>query len=396
MNVVSSPDLSANVGLASPIRPVAIDGAKPIPERRIVTLDGLRGLMTIIVVFSHYFGEVPHGFRAAMLGWMAVDMFFVLSGFLIGKLILERQHHENFFIVFYIRRFCRIIPVYSIAVLAVASVLQCFPRPWMDADINFPVWSYLSFTQIFFMIDTHSIGAHWLAPTWTMSVEEHFYLIAPALIAFTPRKWLVPVLASVAIFAIAVRLVIYTTHVGTMAALVLLPARADILVCGLLAAVAMRSAAFPRARLTPILRVTPVLAGSGVIAAQVVGGEAVFGVLAPSLVAIACTAYLLCVVLGTAEAEKYNSKWLQFFGNNGLCIYLIHLPVLGLMHGLILGGMPDIETPAQWLVTIAAIPTCVLIARAMTKWIEEPLSAYGRSWPWSPRPRKGLRQAPLI
>src|SRR5258708_10084106 len=88
------------------------------------------------------------------------------------------------------------------------------------------------------MIDTQSIGAHWLAPTWTMAVEEHFYLIAPALIVFMPRKWLVPVLASVAVFAILIRLAICTTHVGMMAALVLLPARALTLACGLLAALA--------------------------------------------------------------------------------------------------------------------------------------------------------------
>jgi peptidoglycan/LPS O-acetylase OafA/YrhL len=367
-----------------------------LPERRIVTLDGLRGLMTIMVILSHYFGEVQHGFHAAMCGWVAVDMFFVLSGFLIGKLILERQHHGNFFLIFYIRRFCRIIPVYSIAVLVVAAILYYFPHPWMDADTNFPLWSYLSFTQVFFMIDTQTIGAHWLAPTWTMAVEEHFYLIAPALIAFIPRKWLVHVLASIAVFAICLRLAIYTTHVGTMAALVLLPARADILVCGLLAAVATRSAKFPWARITPLLRVTPLLAVLGVIASQLVRGDATFGVLAPSFVAIGCAAYLLCIVVGTPEAEKYNSKTLRFFGNNGLCIYLTHLPVLGLMHGLILGSVPDIATPAQWLVTIASVPTCVLLSHAMTKLIEEPLSAYGRTWRWSAHACNGLRSALVI
>lgn len=60
--------------------------------------------MTILVLVSHYFGEVPHGITALMFGWIAVDMFFVLSGYLVGKLILEKQHNDNFFQVFYVRR----------------------------------------------------------------------------------------------------------------------------------------------------------------------------------------------------------------------------------------------------------------------------------------------------
>ena len=63
-------------------------------EQRVVVLDGLRGMMTILVVISHYFGEVPHGISALMFGWIAVDMFFVLSGYLVGKLILEKSHHR--------------------------------------------------------------------------------------------------------------------------------------------------------------------------------------------------------------------------------------------------------------------------------------------------------------
>jgi peptidoglycan/LPS O-acetylase OafA/YrhL len=157
-------------------------------ERRVVELDGLRGLVTILVIVSHYFGEVPHGLRATMLGWLAVDMFFVLSGYLIGRLILERQQHANFFAVFYVRRFCRIMPPYLVTTVALFGLLALIRQPWVDADIRFPLWSYLSFSQNFFMISTGSIGAHWLAPTWTLAVEEHFYLVIPALVAFVPAR----------------------------------------------------------------------------------------------------------------------------------------------------------------------------------------------------------------
>lgn len=69
-------------------------------EPRIVALDGFRGAMTLLVLFSHYFGEVAHGVPGVSLGWVAVQAFFVLSGFLVGRLILEKQDRANFFVVF--------------------------------------------------------------------------------------------------------------------------------------------------------------------------------------------------------------------------------------------------------------------------------------------------------
>ena len=62
---------------------------------------------------------------------------------------------------------------------------------------------------------------------------------------------------------------------------------------------------------------------------------------------------------------------------------MTHLAVLGLMHGLLLGGRPDLATPAQWAVTLAALPVAVLAGWLGTKIVEEPITAYGRSWRWS-------------
>ena len=339
--------------------------------------------MTVMVILSHYFGELEHGVRAVMVGWIAVNMFFVLSGFLIGRLILERRHHANFFAVFYVRRFCRIIPAYVITVLAVGGLLRFGTQPWLDADVRFPLWSYLTFTQGFFMLATRSIGAHWLAPTWTLAVEEHFYLVVPALIVFTPRRWLVPVLVAAAAAALCLRTAVYGFgFANEMAALALLPGQMDILACGLLAAVVMQAGTVRWEPLIPALRVAPVAA---LVADLVLSATSprLFGVLSPLLVATGCTAFLLCIVLRTPEARRFESGTLQFFGNNGYCLYLSHLPVLGLMHGVILGTRPDLATPAQWLVTVAALPVCVLVGWGMTRLIEEPLTRYGRTWRWS-------------
>jgi peptidoglycan/LPS O-acetylase OafA/YrhL len=149
------------MGSHANVAKTAVKGA----ENRIVGLDGLRGLMTLFVVASHYFGEVRHGVAAMEVGWLAVKMFFALSGFLVGRLILERMTCENFFVVFYVRRFCRTLPVYFFCVLLVYLCMHLLGSPqWMDIGNEFPLWSYLTFTQNFFMISTDSIGPRWLAP----------------------------------------------------------------------------------------------------------------------------------------------------------------------------------------------------------------------------------------
>jgi peptidoglycan/LPS O-acetylase OafA/YrhL len=366
-------------------------------ERRVPGLDGLRGVATIMVIVSHYFGELWHGVRAVMFGWIAVDMFFVLSGYLIGKLIIEKCQHTNFFTVFYVRRFFRIIPAYIITVLVLNLLTHTIKAGWVDADMQFPIWSYLTFVQGFFMIKTGTIGAHWIAPTWTLAVEEHFYLLVPSLIVFAPRRALVPILVAAAVVAIGLRTAVYGFgFANEMAALTLLPARADILVCGLLAAVAMKSAGVPWMRLTPALRIAPVVALVAALVLRLIG-SGLFEVLGPLLIGLGSAAFLLCIVLGTPEARRFNSRVLQFFGNNGYCLYLTHLPVLGLVHGLILGTRPDLATGAQWLVTICALPVCVLVGWGMTKLIEEPLTRYGRNWRWSSEQRSvgALQPAPI-
>ena len=356
-------------------------------ERRILGLDGLRGVACITVIISHFFGELAHGVRAAMVGWAAVDIFFVLSGFLIGRLILDKKHHTNFFVVFYMRRACRLLPAYLVTIAAVFSLITLLPYAWVDADQRFPFLSYLGFAQVFWMVSTNSIGAHWLAPTWTLAVEEHFYMLVPALIVFTPRRWLAPTLGVIGAGAIAMRLAAcFQGPKFAMAALVLLPGRADLLVLGLLAALFNGWNAVDWPRIMPALRIAPI-AGLLLAAFCNLASENLFHTLGPTLVGFSCATFILCIVRGTPEAERFNSPILRYLGDNAYCLYLSHLAVLGLMHGLILGRRPDLQTPGQWAVTILALPVCLVVGRVMTKYIEEPFMAFGRRWRWDSEPR---------
>src|SRR5919199_4922154 len=91
------------------------------PQRRYLGLDGLRGAAILLVVADHY-KIVPY------LG--GVVLFFVLSGFLLGGILMSKRGAPNYYKAFYARRACRILPLYLLSVLAFFSVLASLPRSW--------------------------------------------------------------------------------------------------------------------------------------------------------------------------------------------------------------------------------------------------------------------------
>ncbi len=356
-------------------------------ESRVLALDGLRGLMTILVVVSHYFGEIAHGFKGLMFGWIAVDMFYVLSGYLIGRLILEKSHHVNFFKVFYLRRLCRTLPVYFFCVAAILITLSVVGRPeWTREGVEFPAWAYMTFTQNIWMAATDSVGQHWLAPTWTLALEEQFYLVAPALMLMTPRRWLVHALCGCIALGILSRAFVYQTdYFYGAAGATLLPTNADVLTFGILAAVLMKSTKIDWSKYDMTLRVLPVALLVLTILIKLVTGEnsTAFQILGDFFVSGACAIFIMSLVRGVPEAIRFRSPVLCFFGTTSYSVYLTHLPILGVMHGLLLGAKPDIATPTQIAVTFAALPVCVFAGWIVTKLVEAPISGYGRSFKWS-------------
>jgi peptidoglycan/LPS O-acetylase OafA/YrhL len=97
--------------------------SSPIPSGRIPELDGLRGFAILLVIICHYVANADHarlGFwphhilNILAIGWSGVDLFFVLSGFLIGGILLEARTAPNYFRAFYMRRVHRILPIYYV------------------------------------------------------------------------------------------------------------------------------------------------------------------------------------------------------------------------------------------------------------------------------------------
>lgn len=375
-----------------------MDKAKPqadSSDRRIPALDGVRGFMTIIVVISHYFGEVPHGLPALMWGWMAVTMFYVLSGFLIARLILDKGQHANFFKVFYIRRVARTFPIYFVGVGLIATITLLWKFSETYENTHFPLFAYFTFTQNFWMAATGSIGEHWLAPTWTLALEEQFYLLAPALILFVPRQYLLKLLVAMMGFAVLARYwVLDFTSLDPYAAAVLLPTRLDVLAAGVLAVVLLRQTWIDWARFDFALRVLPIPLLLAAIVLKLISREdgTAFSAISPLLVSSACASLLMAIARGAPEAKRFQNAVFNFFCTISYAVYLTHLMVLGLMHNLILGTAPDVATVPQILVTFASIPVTVALSYVLTRFVEAPITNFGRSFKWSKEMRTSAKE----
>ncbi len=174
----------------------------PLKQTRIRELDGIRGCAILLVLIWHYIACQLHSppldsinyilARSLSLTKSGVDMFFVLSGFLIAGILLDNREANNYFRVFYLRRICRIFPLYflMLGLFLVLTTLGLDQSPrfhWLFQN-PFPLWSYATFTQNILVGLRGDFGANWLGITWSLAVEEQFYCFIPLLVWLLPRR----------------------------------------------------------------------------------------------------------------------------------------------------------------------------------------------------------------
>jgi peptidoglycan/LPS O-acetylase OafA/YrhL len=152
-------------------------------------LDGLRGLAVLAVIFYHChprFDGTPL-YYASLWGWAGVNLFFVLSGFLITSILLESREKPHYFRNFYGRRALRIWPVYLLVLMVVYAQSDWFigPKP-LDAIKTAPWFAYIFFVQnLFHLALPPAIG-----PTWSLAIEQQYYLLWAPLVRFLRRPWM--------------------------------------------------------------------------------------------------------------------------------------------------------------------------------------------------------------
>ncbi len=363
---------------------------------RIDAFDGLRGVLATAVAIAHLYGEVPHGLAALTFGWIAVKAFFVLSGFLMATVILENWSSRNFVPVFYVRRICRTWPLYFILIFGVFACRELFVgAQWIDQDAFLSMWRYLTFTHPFAMVSEATTGPRWFTPTWTLSIEEQFYLVAPLICFVAGRRYLVPVLAGLAVISIAVHGTLLNGDAHErMAGTILLVPVLHALLFGMIGGILHARGVLKSDRILLGLRIAPLALVMFAFAVKMLFGMRTFEAVGMPAIALACAAYLTALAEGAPEAQTMLRPRLRFLGQLSFGIYLFHMPINGLLHGLVLGGKPDIATPAQLAVTTAALALTIAVALVLNRLVEQPMIAFGRRFRFERRARPELEPVP--
>ena len=169
------------------------------PTTRMPGLDTLRAIAIAWVLLFHSYlvGGLGDGYGVLQWsGWMGVDLFFVLSGYLIGTQVLRSLERTGTidFAAFYQRRFIRILPAFFV----VLALYKLWPA-WPEAKGMQPLWQFLTFT---FNLQYDNDDNYAFSHVWSLCVEEHFYLVFPFLafaLARKPAAWKFATVAAVVV-----------------------------------------------------------------------------------------------------------------------------------------------------------------------------------------------------
>jgi peptidoglycan/LPS O-acetylase OafA/YrhL len=373
--------------------------ALDVGSRRIPELDGLRGVAILLVLLMHYLVE-PGQFvdrsaaayvtAALRLSWTGVDLFFVLSGFLITGILIDHRGSPNYFPTFYRRRFYRIVPLYA-AVCAVflfglAFFLWRHPASLQWLYANAVPWPYLAtFTQNFWLPMPNATSP-FLGVTWSLAVEEHFYLTLPFLIRVMKPSRLTVILCGTVLAAPLLRLAAMSAFPQfPMIPYMYTPCRADALALGALGALLVRN----RAAWHWVTRHAAVLYGAFacfavvlvlLTRARVSNRGAVIGFLGYSCIAMFYFTILMIVLTHENVARIFRIRLLTWLGTVAYAAYLFHLPIEYACFGVLRNSPPRIASRPDAFCAILAL--CLTLVAAGLSWtfIEKRLVAAGHRY----------------
>ena len=308
----------------------------------IPALDGLRGIAVILVLLHHLTIYRPtEGFHqwvavVPLLGWVGVDLFFVLSGFLITGLLIDARGGERYFSSFYARRTLRIFPLYYLVLFLALVVLPNFPAvhrvlvgPYPLPPL-LPYWLYLTN----FSIADRGLVHGLLDVAWSLAIEEQFYLLWPVVIWVCPPRLVGWLCAVIIVTAPLARWYGLSRGLDPLAVYVLPWFRLDGLATGAIVAWLLRRGHLPElSRWAPLAA----FAGLGGFAAIVVESgdswwwQPLIQKVGYSLIALVGAAALVRALQGQADSlwpRMLSAGWLRAFGKYSYCLYLTHLAVM--------------------------------------------------------------------
>ncbi len=298
-------------------------------------LDGIRGLAIILVITFHYWGN----YSVFSFGWSGVDLFFVLSGYLITSRLIDTQKHEHALRNFYFNRALRILPVYYATLILFYIAFNFFVKSSDFFAFKFYNQHWPGFTFFFQnWILTYSEGTrgNFLEHFWSLAIEEQFYILWPFfLFAFWQKKYFYKLILILLLAIILMRTFVFFQY----------PERADyrhyfyntffrmdgFIIGGCLFL-------FQRAKrtsyITSISLVSLILLAGGILFFKSADlANPVIGTIGYTLIALmfAGLIYKSCNQSSEFLSTVFNYKWIKFTGKISYGLYIYHWLVLQIL-----------------------------------------------------------------
>lgn len=363
----------------SPVATLAAPPPTPIWRDRMPELDAVRGV-AILAVFAYHacfwsgMGASPHlleriAARGSRLGWLGVDLFFVLSGFLItGRLVDRRAAGRGYYRWFYLRRALRILPLYYVTLLIVGAILYRAG----ETDRRFLTLSVVYLPNI--AIIAGAAVAYPLAVLWSLGIEEQFYIVWPTIV----RQCGTGALALLALAICAAEPVLrYLARSGgdTADAMVYMATwlRLDGFAWGALLSLAVRTRWCSRRRLIAVA-LTAVLTALIIVVLGASRGWVTRRVPIGAALQLSCADLFFFGAIGLALAMPDGlsgrnpvARSLRYVGAISYCLYLVHEFVLWSFDRLA-GSAAALSIRA-----VIALSVSVAVAELSRRWFEQPL-----------------------
>ena len=289
--------------------------------------DGVRGIAVLMVLIGHsaFLERLPH---AGMLEYarFSVDSYFVLSGFLITGILLDSKGSEHYFRNFYARRAVRIWPLYYLVLFLVFVVEPLFV-PATRATVA-SIWPAFAFyVQNLIYHDAYPFG---LAATWSLALEEQFYMTWPLLVFFLKKRTLTIVLFSLFVMSLSFRLGFYFRGAESGFVHQYTFSRLDAITFGSLAALWLRSPSCTLVRWRSWSHRFLLIGAAGTLLARIVMhrnssvvGYTFLGLLYTGLIGLILISDTRSSLLG----RIFSARWLRYMGRISYGIYLLHFPL---------------------------------------------------------------------
>ncbi|MDA0587486.1 MAG: acyltransferase [Planctomycetota bacterium] len=355
-------------------------------DGHIAALDGVRGV-AILMVFGWHSGLLLNGsgwgervwLGMCSIGWAGVDLFFVLSGFLISTILIQTREDPHYFRNFFTRRVLRIFPLYFGSLLVLSQILE-----------NQAGWTwYCFFAQNWIGVFVATQPPKILGPYWSLAVEEQFYLVWPFVICLLRPRHIPLFCVLVAFIAFAARVVATWEGVNVWLIHGVTIFRLDALALGSLVASLRIERQVERLRWAPALMAASL--GGLILIGIVENGyhiEGTWGTTAGFTLMAILSATIIAMIVEKHPLMRMACNFLEWrplrhFGNRSYAIYVIHLPVLIATKSIYQRRFADYDDSGTLdiLCLLMSFVVCLVLSEISWHVVEKPFLRLKRRFP---------------